>query len=179
MTAIGNSVPLFAITEVPRNADTMDAASAAAIKAGREQILRNTGRADEIDQEQPTASEGVKVSLSEAGKQQAVKGSGSGEYADIEDSDLPSRTQSALKNIRDLQRKLAQLRAELEKIRNDKELDPKIAEIKIFNLTSAMSGLNAALTKANTVLGKAMEADGLNSDQMTQAQQLASPPKAS
>ncbi|NWA00067.1 hypothetical protein [Pseudomonas gingeri] len=177
MTAIGNSLPMFAITEVPRNFDTMDDASAAAIKASREQILRNTGRADEIDQDQSAAPEGVKVNLSEAGKQQAVKGSGSEEYADIEDSDLPSRTQSALKNIRDLQRKLAQLRAELDKIHNDKDLDPQIAQIKISNLTSAMSGINAALMKANDVLGKAMEADGLNSDRMRQAQELASPPR--
>ncbi|QXI26933.1 hypothetical protein [Pseudomonas vanderleydeniana] len=179
MTVIGNSPLAYGLGDSAMSPNSR--AALAADKAGAAQQDNNQAKAADQDQEKATAPEGVKVSLSEEGKQKAgdpvMFGVSSEEYGDIEESGLPGKTQSMLKNIRDLQRKMAQLRAELEKIRNDKDLDPEIAQIKIANVTAALSGLSAALVKANGALEKVMDQDNLRPDARRLAQQLASPPR--
>ncbi|MGG2396893.1 hypothetical protein ACJRW5_08075 [Pseudomonas sp. SH1-B] len=116
--------------------------------------------------------EGLRVSLSELGKQLASK---SEKNQDIDDSDLPAAIKDLLKQIRELQAKIAEKQAELESVAGDRSLDDDTRRLRLDALRTELASLNAALTSANATLIKLMHENGLSNEQMTAVASLAMP----
>ncbi|KAF0863871.1 hypothetical protein [Pseudomonas sp. LD120] len=118
-----------------------------------------------------TLEEGVKVSLSGAGLKQSA--AAKGRDTDIEDSGLPENIQRILKMIRQLQRQIVEIMAQLQAVKADKHLTPEAARIRIGSLQSTLATLNGGLLTANASLAKTMKETGLSSEQVLKVATLA------
>jgi hypothetical protein len=124
---------------------------------------------------QPTAitTQGVKVSLSEAGIQKSADTKKPESNDDIDSSGLPDQTQKTLKMIRELKQKIEEKQQELKTLMADERVDPELKKSQLGALLATISTLTAGLATANNALEKQAKSGKISADQLGQAKQLA------
>ncbi|PAU87798.1 hypothetical protein CK507_09625 [Pseudomonas sp. WN033] len=124
-----------------------------------------------VEQSPETLQEGLRVSLSQLGRELSAKPDG--KHKDIDDSDLPDSIKTLLKMIRELKLQIAIKLAELQELTADQSLDPEQKNARLQALRAELGGLNSALTSASNNLARLMRDQGLSSEQMQAAATLA------
>lgn len=115
--------------------------------------------------------EGLRVSLSELGRNLSAKAEGKNQ--DIDESGLPESIRQLLKMIRELKAQIAAKQAELKALMADQGLDPEARRQQVEALQSELATLNGALASANANLIKLMRELKLSDEQMQQSAMLA------
>ncbi|HBZ95984.1 MULTISPECIES: hypothetical protein [unclassified Pseudomonas] len=114
--------------------------------------------------------EGLRVSLSELGKNMSAKPD---KNEDIDKSELPQAIRDLLKMIRELRAQIAEKQAQIDAIMSDQSLDAEAKRQQLDGLQTELASLTGALTSANANLIKLMRESGLSSEQMQAATTLA------
>ena len=120
-----------------------------------------------------TGTEGVKVSLSDAGLQKAADDRRSNPNSDIEESGLPDQAQKLLKMIRELKQKIEEKQQEMQAVMADQNMSPEVKQAKVGTLQSELGTLTANLMTASNSLDKFSKNGTLSAAQAQQATQLA------
>lgn len=130
-----------------------------------------TGEEPKTQAATTSTNEAIKVSLSTAGIQKAVRASN--KDRDIDDSGLPADVQQVLKMLRKFQRQIADKTAQMRAVMANNHLTPQQVKAKLGMLEAEIAGLNAGLITANGSLSRALKQSNLAPDQIMKAASLA------
>ncbi|MGC6369647.1 hypothetical protein [Pseudomonas sp. K2I15] len=111
--------------------------------------------ASETKAAEPSATEGVKVTISGAGMGMASAAKSSN--SDIDESSLSDSAKQLLKMIRELRKQLAEKMAELSAAMADTSMSPEARQAKVAGLQGEVATIQAGLMTAQTQLAKVLK----------------------
>ncbi|MGQ7859106.1 hypothetical protein ACUN0G_07285 [Pseudomonas sp. 32A] len=126
-----------------------------AADAAKEKEAAANAPASDTKPAEPSATEGVKVTISGAGMGMASAEKSSN--SDIDESSLSDSAKQLLKMIRELRKQLAEKMAELSTAMADTSMSPEARQAKVAGLQGEVAAIQAGLMTAQTQLAKVLK----------------------